>query len=112
MLKDHAVKIPLEGHNTLEGILSLPQKTQGLVLFVHGSGSSRLSPRNQFVARSINETGMGTLLFDLLTPEEERVDRVTGEYRFDIPFLSARLMAVTEWVAKNPETKNLVTFKP
>ncbi len=107
MMNEHAVKIPLKGCS-LEGILSLPQDTKGIVLFVHGSGSSRLSPRNQFVARSLNEAGMGTLLFDLLTPDEERVDMITGEYRFNIPFLSARLMAVTEWVIKNPETKQLV----
>jgi dienelactone hydrolase len=106
MLKENNVQIPIKGH-TLEGTLTLLERMQGIVLFVHGSGSSRMSPRNQFVARSLNEAGMGTLLFDLLTPEEEEMDMVTGEYRFHIPFLSNRLIEVTDWIINNPKTINL-----
>lgn len=106
MLKEQNVQISLEGHR-FKGILTLPLGTHKLVLFVHGSGSSRTSPRNQFVARSLNEAGIGTLLFDLLTPDEERVDMISGEYRFNISFLGARLITVTEWVLKNPMMKSL-----
>lgn len=98
--------IPIEGH-VLDGILTLPQGTHSIVLFVHGSGSSRLSPRNQFVAHVLNEAGIGTLLFDLLTPAEETLDRAMGEYRFNIPFLTKRLIAATDWVMNNSSTKGL-----
>lgn len=106
MQQEQNIQIPIEGH-TLEGILALPVETDKLVLFVHGSGSSRMSPRNQFVARSLNDAGIGTLLFDLLTPDEENIDMISGEYRFNIPFLSERLVMVTDWVIKNPMTKRL-----
>lgn len=85
---------------TLLGDLFLPAKPKGLVLFAHGSGSSRLSPRNQFVARHLQQRGLGTLLFDLLTAEEEKVDDVTRELRFDIPFLAKRLLKATGWAEK------------
>lgn len=76
----------------------VPQTANGVVLFAHGSGSSRHSPRNQYVARSLQEHGIGTLLFDLLTREEEREDRFTGHLRFDIHLLAERLLAATEWI--------------
>jgi len=81
----------------LDGELIIPQEATGVVLFAHGSGSSRHSPRNQFVAETLREAGLGTLLFDLLTREEEAVDRETGHLRFDIELLARRLAAATEW---------------
>ncbi|MCC7528215.1 MAG: alpha/beta fold hydrolase [Candidatus Melainabacteria bacterium] len=85
-------------HKQLEGILSVPPEPKGLVLFVHGSGSSRFSPRNRQVAKALNKEGMATLLFDLLTPEEERVDTCTAQLRFDIDFLSKRVNQIAKWV--------------
>ncbi len=82
----------------LEGDLVIPASAPGVVLFAHGSGSSRLSPRNQYVARTIREAGVGTLLFDLLTKEEETVDSRTGHLRFDIGLLAERLVDATYWV--------------
>jgi len=82
----------------LRGDLSIPASAQGVVLFAHGSGSSRHSPRNQFVARIIREAGVGTLLFDLLTKEEETVDLSTGHLRFDIGLLAERLIDATYWL--------------
>ena len=88
---------------TLEGELAVPDESNGLVVFAHGSGSSRHSPRNNFVAERLRERGLGTLLFDLLTEREDR-DR---ENRFDIPLLTDRLVATTEWVRERPETSGL-----
>src|SRR5205085_12557806 len=88
------VKIPA-GAATLEGSLTLPHGATVLVLFVHGSGSSRHSPRNQFVAQTLNASGLATLLFDLLTPEEEAVDMRTAQHRFDISLLAERLVHAT-----------------
>lgn len=85
------------GGVTLNGILSVPRAARGLVLFAHGSGSSRLSPRNRFVAAALFGRGLGTLLFDLLTPSEERADEIDGHLRFDIPLLAERLVAATDW---------------
>lgn len=87
----------------LIGDLLLPERALGLVVFVHGSGSSRLSPRNQQVARYLNEQRLATLLFDLLTGSEERIDRITCELRFDIPLLTQRLVGVLDWIAAEPE---------
>lgn len=86
------------GAAMLHGDLSIPASAQGVVLFAHGSGSSRHSPRNQFVARTIREAGVGTLLFDLLTAEEEAVDARTAHLRFDIGLLAARLIDATYWL--------------
>ena len=94
---ENEVVIPL-GEVTLEGELQIPEKATGIVLFAHGSGSSRLSPRNQFVARMLREAGLGTLLFDLLTREEEMIDSFTRHLRFDIVLLSERLTAATRWL--------------
>src|ERR687896_706187 len=89
--REHDVQIP-SGEAVLDGELNVPAGATGLVLFAHGSGSSRHSPRNQFVARTIREAGVGTLLFDLLTREEESVDLRTRHLRFDIGLLAERLM--------------------
>jgi dienelactone hydrolase len=91
----------------LEGELAIPPGAHGVVVFAHGSGSGRRSPRNQFVARAIRESGNGTLLFDLLTPEEATDDFTTGHLRFDIPLLARRLVDVTRWLAEQPETRAL-----
>jgi dienelactone hydrolase len=86
----------------LDGSLTLPARASGVVLFAHGSGSSRFSPRNNFVARVINHAGLGTLLFDLLTKDEEAIDLLTGRLRFDIALLFQRLVAATDWVLAQP----------
>ncbi len=91
----------------IEGDLILPPKAKGVVLFAHGSGSGRFSPRNQFVARVLNEAGIATLLIDLLTKKEEEVDVITSEFRFDIDLLSKRLQTATEWLKKHSQTRNL-----
>src|SRR6266436_9643181 len=88
--------IPLKGVS-LGGELNLPPHASGLVLFAHGSGSSRHSPRNQFVARILREAGLGTLLFDLLTAEEEQTEAHTRHLRFNIALLAARLAGATRW---------------
>jgi len=93
----HDVQIR-SGAAMLQGDLIIPAGAQGVVLFAHGSGSSRHSPRNQFVARTIREAGVGTLLFDLLTPEEEAIDAQTGHLRFDIGLLAGRLIDATYWL--------------
>src|SRR5262249_17534092 len=86
------------GDVQLDGELKVPAGAKGVVLFAHGSGSSRHSPRNQYVARVIREAGVGTLLFDLLTPEEEAVDMYTRHLRFDIGLLADRLVDATKWI--------------
>jgi putative phosphoribosyl transferase len=100
------VRIPAETV-TLEGELVLPGQARGLVLFAHGSGSSRHSPRNQYVARVLHEAGLATLLLDLLTAEEEQRERYTRHLRFDIPFLAARLVQATRWVARQRQAEGL-----
>jgi putative phosphoribosyl transferase len=100
------LKIPL-GNVVVEGTLTLPPGAKGVVLFAHGSGSSRFSPRNQYVAKEFNKATIGTLLFDLLTQEEEETDMVTAEYRFNIPLLAQRLIGVTEWLKNDSQTKKL-----
>lgn len=91
----------------LSGILTLPEMAKAVIIFAHGSGSGRLSPRNQMVADFLNQTGFSTLLFDLLTMEEEVVDEQTREFRFNIPLLSDRLKAVTKWVSEVAELNAL-----
>lgn len=92
----HSVEIPLH-EAFLNGFLFIPERPIGLVLFVHGSGSSRFSSRNKYVAEELHRFGLGTLLFDLLTPDEEAVDNYTREYRFDIMLLAQRLIAAAHW---------------
>lgn len=103
---DRAVRIDAGGV-TLEGTLSLPAGTEGVVLFAHGSGSSRFSPRNQHVARVLREAQVGTLLFDLLTPAEEAVDARTARLRFDIALLARRVVDAIDWLAQDPATRRL-----
>jgi putative phosphoribosyl transferase len=104
----YGITIPLPSPRTgLAGDLTLPPDPRGLVIFAHGSGSSRLSPRNRMVARNLQDVGFGTLLFDLLTPQEEAVDAVGGQLRFDILFLAGRLEAATEWLAAQAFAQSL-----
>lgn len=100
------VIIRLKNKQILHGILNIPNNAHGIVIFVHGSGSGRFSPRNQFVANHFVKSGIATLLLDLLTKEEEIIDDQTRELRFNISFLAKRVVEVTEWVKENPETKN------
>ncbi|HXF29013.1 MAG TPA: alpha/beta family hydrolase [Chlamydiales bacterium] len=97
----------VKGGLKLSGLLAVPEKATGIVLFAHGSGSGRLSSRNQFVARTLIEGGIAILLLDLLTPAEEAIDEMTRELRFDIPLLAQRLMMASDWVKEQPETKTL-----
>jgi len=99
---EQPVKIKLDSVN-LEGVLGLPERTKGVVIFAHGSGSSRLSPRNTYVARVFQQAGIGTLLFDLLTGEEDRI----YEQRFDIDLLARRLVGATRWLAAQPGLKGV-----
>ncbi len=96
-----------EGDVELRGDLTIPKGATAIVLFAHGSGSSRRSPRNQQVARALNARGFATLLFDLLTESEERADRASGHYRFDIPLLATRLVRATDWLCEQAETRQL-----
>ncbi len=98
-IEDRLVQIPL-GHVRLEGSLNVPENAEGIVVFVHGSGSSRHSPRNQFVAAQLRQGLLGTLLFDLLTSEEEEIDMRTGRLRFDIDLLAQRTVATVDWLSK------------
>jgi len=95
------------GPVTLEGNLGIPDSTRGIVLFAHGSGSGRHSPRNCYVAGALREAGLATLLVDLLTPEEEEVDLRTRRLRFDIGLLADRLADATDWLAQEPDTQDL-----
>jgi len=100
------IRIPINSI-TLEGNLIIPEGAKGIVVFAHGSGSSRFSSRNRYVAQELQKEGLGTLLFDLLTAEEERIDMVTAHLRFDIDLLATRLVEVTNWLLNNPDTKKL-----
>jgi dienelactone hydrolase len=95
------------GRAVLSGNLNIPNDSSALVLFAHGSGSSRHSPRNQFVARTLNLARLGTLLFDLLTPDEEAIDMQTRELRFNIHLLAERLVHATKWAKQREQTRDL-----
>jgi putative phosphoribosyl transferase len=95
------------GPVTLEGDLRIPDRAIGVVLFAHGSGSSRHSPRNRLVAGELQQAGLGTLLIDLLTEQEEAIDQHTGHLRFDIQLLAERLSAAKHWVRNEPSTESL-----
>jgi dienelactone hydrolase len=103
MLLDEVSVIPLDGVN-LEAHIVIPAIASGVVLFAHGSGSSRHSPRNQYVARVLQEAGLGTVLVDLLTEQEEMVDLSTRHLRFDIDLLSDRLARIIDWLEDQPDT--------
>ena len=105
-LEERLVQIPA-GAVTLEGNLSVPEGARGVVLFAHGSGSSRHSPRNRYVAGALREVGLATLLMDLLTADEEAIDLQTRRLRFDIGLLADRLVGATDWLAQNPNTRDL-----
>jgi len=105
-MKEQEVDITV-GPYTLKGNLHIPENAKGLVVFAHGSGSSRFSPRNQFVARKLQERELATLLMDLLIPEEEKIDERSKEYRFDIDFLAERLVGATKWVKTQKELQNM-----
>ncbi|MBX9696784.1 MAG: dienelactone hydrolase family protein [Alphaproteobacteria bacterium] len=107
MTKNEQVIQIFIGESKLEGNLSIPDGAKGIVLFAHGSGSSRFSPRNRFVANFLVKNHLATLLIDLLTMEEEAVDELTREYRFDIGLLAERLMHVTDWLHQDKRTKEL-----
>jgi putative phosphoribosyl transferase len=104
---NQAYQVQVGNNITLEGNLNIPENPRGVVLFAHGSGSSRHSPRNQFVARVLHEAGFATLLIDLLTADEEEQDRLTGHLRFNIDLLSQRVVGATNWLTVNPATANL-----
>lgn len=103
---EREIEIPID-NLTLMGNLNIPQDAGAIVVFAHGSGSSRFSPRNKFVAGILNDAGLATLLFDLLTEDEERIDMVTGELRFNIDLLAKRLIAVTDWIEQSEVTREL-----
>jgi len=105
-MRIQAIEIRAKGA-TLKGDLRIPKEACGLILFAHGSGSSRHSPRNQYVAGVLHDAGYATLLFDLLTEAEERIDRSTAELRFDIDMLADRLVQATAWIAGQQEFKGM-----
>jgi dienelactone hydrolase len=105
-MDERAVRVAA-GPVTLDGDLSVPDGARGVVLFAHGSGSSRLSPRNRRVARLLNEAKLATLLVDLLTAGEEAIDQRTGRLRFDIALLAKRLIGATDWLTQHPDTRQL-----
>ena len=104
--EENVATIP-SGKVTINGNLNVPPQATGIVIFAHGSGSSRFSPRNTKVAREINDVGIATLLIDLLTEEEEAEDMYSGEFRFNIDLLAQRLVDATYWCVKNAATKSL-----
>jgi putative phosphoribosyl transferase len=105
-MEEREVRV-LAGPVELEGDLGVPGEAGGVVLFAHGSGSGRHSPRNRYVAGVLHEAGLATLMIDLLTPEEEEVDLRTSHLRFDIRLLAERLAGATDWLVQNPDTQNL-----
>ncbi len=108
--RNSVVKIKINQQNMIEGDLMLPASgttMKGIVIFAHGSGSSRHSPRSKYVAQVLNNVGFATLVVDLLTLEEETVDNLTKEHRFNIVLLAQRLISCTDWTLQNPELKNL-----
>ena len=103
---EHLVSVQA-GEVTLSGNLVIPLGAQGIVLFAHGSGSSRHSPRNRHVAKVLNDAGLATLLFDLLVSQEDIIDRQNYNLRFDIGLLASRLKGATDWLSQNPATHRL-----
>jgi dienelactone hydrolase len=105
-IPEQAIKVSPDG---LSGDLVVPQRAEGIVVFAHGSGSSRHSPRNRYVAKVLQQGGLATLLLDLLTAGEEQVDQNTGHLRFDISLLAERLLEATDWLRREPVTRGLST---
>src|SRR5690242_18405705 len=106
MAQEHEIILPLDD-TALEGTLAVPPHAHGLVLFAHGSGSSRKSPRNRAVAAALQAGGLATLLFDLLSADEEALDARTGELRFDVELLAGRLVEATDFVRATPQLARL-----
>lgn len=105
-ISEQTVRISM-GPVTLEGDLAIPSSAESIIIFAHGNGSSRFSSRNKYVARRLQDEGLATLLFDLLTSDEERVDSYNMQLRFDINLLAQRLSGATHWVKKQQETENM-----
>jgi putative phosphoribosyl transferase len=108
--RNSVVKIDVNEQNMIEGNLILPNSgtsMKGIVIFAHGSGSTRHSPRSKYVSQVLNNVGIATLVVDLLTPKEETVDNLTREHRFNIALLAQRLIFCTDWILQDPELKNL-----
>ena len=108
--RNSVVKIDVNEQNIIEGNLILPNSgtsMKGIVIFAHGSGSTRHSPRSKYVSQVLNNVGIATLVVDLLTPKEETVDNLTREHRFNIALLAQRLISCTDWILQDPELKNL-----
>ena len=105
-VEEQLVRVPA-GEVMLDGNLTLPEGSHAIVLFAHGSGSSRHSPRNRYVARLLNEAKLSTLLIDLLTLDEEVIDARTAQLRFDIGLLAERLVGATDWLTQFPDTRQL-----
>jgi putative phosphoribosyl transferase len=103
---ERSVQIPLDSTTSLSGSLHIPSSAQGVVLFAHGSGSGRHSPRNRYVAKVLQEASLGTFLFDLLTEQEEIMDEQTRHLRFDIVLLANRLIGVTDWLLRQLNASN------
>ncbi|MBZ0289074.1 MAG: alpha/beta hydrolase, partial [Anaerolineae bacterium] len=102
-MPDYSVQIPVDSV-VLEGNLTIPVNSEGIVVFAHGSGSNRYSARNQMVAQTLTRSRIATLLVDLLTPDEDKLDRQTHHLRFDIGLLALRVTAAIDWLANNPAT--------
>lgn len=109
MVKEREVEIPVGSGCILEGTLGVPHGATGVVVFAHGSGSSRVSPRNRYVAGFLQTQGLATLLMDLLTAEEEEAERVTHHLRFNVDLMAGRLVAATGWLLLDERTRPLVT---
>ncbi|MGI9294025.1 MAG: alpha/beta hydrolase, partial [Pseudomonadales bacterium] len=95
------------GEDRLNGKLTIPEQASAIVVFVHGSGSSRFSPRNKIVAGEIHKAGLATLLFDLLTAQEDITDQLTSEFRFNVPLLAGRLIDSIDWLQGHESSKDL-----
>ena len=106
IVQEHIVRVTI-GAVALDGILRLPEGARAVVLFAHGSGSGRLSPRNRHVAGLLNRAKVATLLVDLLTADEEAIDARTGHLRFDIELLAQKLVGATDWLTQRPDTRQL-----
>jgi putative phosphoribosyl transferase len=107
MMTGSSVTVVVDPRGALDGDLVIPDSPLGLVVFAHGSGSSRASPRNRFVAERLQHGGLATLLIDLLTADEEQVDRRTGQHRFDIELLARRLERILEWIPTRQDLAGL-----
>lgn len=106
-MNESLIQISFDEQNYVVGTLAIPNDNNGgLVIFVHGSGSSGYSPRNEFLSKVLNESGLATLLIDLLSPSESKIDNISKEYRFNIELLTERLLVITDWLAQNHLTKD------